>query len=317
MTDLCATHASEPAIGRCATCSRPYCRRCLVEDVASELAFCSESCRVRRRYGALSFDPSNEFIAALHRPIRTGWKLAAQQLGAISLWVGVPIGIAYGVLRSLTIGDRWNEATSVSGVHEMGFLVCLALGAAAVGVLLSSGYRGEPPMNPWPQVAQRILPWSMVWILFGIAVLAGTLLLIIPGIIIGARLFWADEFVLIHRHSPTSAISESLHLTRGLTGRIFRFQFILGLAEYVMLIPLLIGLVAIFTAAESLEPGPIATVMFSTLFSVLLTGFYATLHAPEIVYFYGLRALRDQLPERALRGDWVRAGLKRSHAAGS
>jgi hypothetical protein len=79
MIESCITHPSESATGRCATCSRPYCGLCMVEDVSSELAFCSDTCRVAHRYGPPS-DRSEEFIAALKSPIRTGWRLAMQRI---------------------------------------------------------------------------------------------------------------------------------------------------------------------------------------------------------------------------------------------
>jgi hypothetical protein len=313
MTELCATHPREPARGRCSTCGRPYCDRCRVEEPATERAFCSETCRVVTRFAHRPAS-GDRFVAALHRPVRTGWRLAAEQAGPITLWVGIPIGLVYGVLRSFTLGDRWNETVSLSGGHEIGSLLCMALGAGAIGVILSDAYRGAPPTNPWPHVAARFLPWGVVWLCFAVAVLLGTLLLIVPGVIAAARLFWADEFALIHGHGPSSAIRESMQLTRGLTGRIFGFQFVLGMAQNLMLIPLVIGMLAISTAARSMDPGPAVTVLFSTLLSVLMAGLYASLHAPEIVYFYGLRELRGQLPENAIRGDWVGKALRGSHS---
>ena len=39
--------------------------------------------------------------------------------------------------------------------------------------------------------------------------------------------------------------------------------------------------------------------------------FYASIHAPEIVYFYGLRAIRQTLPTDDPKGDWVARGLKK------
>ena len=72
MTEFCTTHASEPATGHCATCSRSYCGLCMVEELSTELAFCSETCRVAQRYGAVS-GLSDRFITALQR--RSGDRL--------------------------------------------------------------------------------------------------------------------------------------------------------------------------------------------------------------------------------------------------
>ena len=36
--------------------------------------------------------------------------------------------------------------------------------------------------------------------------LVGFLLLIVPGIVLSVRLFWADEFALVHSASPLAAL---------------------------------------------------------------------------------------------------------------
>jgi hypothetical protein len=189
-------------------------------------------------------------------------------------------------------------------------LACLALAAAAVAVILSNAHTGIPKGSPWSQIASRFLPWAITWILFSAGLILGTLLLIIPGIIAGIRLFWADEFALVHGHGPISALRKSMELTRGLTGSVFKFQLVLGFAEYLVLIPLVLGFIGVGAVADSLPSGLLTTVMFSTFLSVLGVNAYASLHAPEIVYFYGLRALRAEMPAEEIQGDWVSRGIR-------
>jgi hypothetical protein len=118
--------------------------------------------------------------------------------------------------------------------------------APASGVLLSRAYAENERGTPWPYVGPGYLPWLLASACFVAGVGLGTLSLIVPGILIGVRLFWADEFALVHGYGPVSAIRESLDLTRGRAGQIFGFQFTLGFAEYLVLIPLFLG----FAAAE-------------------------------------------------------------------
>ena len=88
------------------------------------------------------------------------------------------------------------------------------------------------------------------------------------------------------------------------------FQLILGFAEYLVIIPLAIGVAGVGVLEEWMPDGAFETVLTATLFSILLVNAYASLHAPEVVYFYGLRSLRSQLPADALEGDWVARGLR-------
>jgi hypothetical protein len=179
--------------------------------------------------------------------------------------------------------------------------------------MLSCAHTGIPRGSPWAQVASRFLPWTITWILFSAGLFLGTLLLIIPGIIAGIRLFWADEFALVHGHGPISALRESMELTRGLTGSVFKFQMVLGVlgfAAYLVLIPLVLEFIGVDAVAGALPSGLLTTVMFTTFLSVLGVNAYASLHAPEIVYFYGLRALRAEMPAEEIQGNWVSRGLR-------
>jgi hypothetical protein len=311
MEQLCASHPDSSSTGRCAACGRPFCAACVVEDVAAELSFCSTACLgSQKRNPQLPSRPNADLVDGLRRPIRTGWQLWLRQLGPVTVWVGIPIGVAFGLLRFAAVGTAWGQAGSVSTLYDLGLWVCFALAAAAVAVLLSRAYTGLPGGSPWAQVASRFLPWLISWILFGAGVILGSLLLIIPGIIAGVRLFWADEFALIHRHGPLSALRESVELTRGQTARVFTFQIALGFAEYLVLIPVILGFIGAGAVAESLPSGLLTTVALSTFLSVLSVNAYASVHAPEIVYFYGLRALRAEMPAEEIRGDWVSRGLR-------
>ena len=306
MTQSCAIHPESSATGLCETCHRPFCARCAVEDVSADLRFCSTGCLQAPRDAGTP--PRAELVEGLRHPIRTGWALWLKHSPTLSLLVGLPVGAAFGVLQA-TAGGSFDEAADPSLAYELGLVACVAAGASATAVLLSAAHTGRRDLNPWPLVAQRILPWSIAMMLLVAAVLAGTMLLVIPGIIAGIRLFWADEFALIHRQGPVDAVRESIELTRGLTGKIFGFQFLLGFAEYLIAVPLFLGVLAIAAIADSLPPGPIATVVSGTLMGVLLVNAYASAHAPEVVYFYGLRALRADLGPEDLHGDWVKRAL--------
>jgi len=314
MASLCSVHPDQASVGACPTCGRPFCARCRVEDLARDRAYCSASCRdTASAIAPGAGRPASELVADLRKPIRAGWWLWLRSAGPLTLHVALPIGIAYSALRYATLGAEPVDDAASSPWHVAGAVGLAALAAAGTAVTLSRAHTGAPGGTPWPHVLARLLPWSAVWLFYLVVVGLGSLL-ILPGLLLGIRLFWADEFALVHGMGPVAAVRESLRLTRGLVSRIFGFQFFLGFAENLVLFGLLFGFVGSGGLVSLLPPGGAATFVLGTLSTIILTHAYASAHAPEIVYFYGLRALAAELPEEARVGDWVARGLAQASA---
>jgi hypothetical protein len=309
----CMNHPDRPATELCAFCGKPLCAACVVEDLSSESIYCSEAC-LRSLPGPVAARSGDEFIAGLRRPMRFGWALWFQCASRLTVQVAVPVGIAYfAVTRSaLAVLQRFPGLSSA--LSDLLLMASGGCAMAATSVLLSRAYTGAQGNSPWPFAMTRALPWAATWILVSAATIAGSLLFVIPGILAGIRLFWADEFCLMHRLDPTDAMRESVKLTRGLSGRIFGFQFVLGLAEYAVAIPVIIAVGALAALLDELGAGLAAAFAQNLVASILLVNLYATAHAPEVVYFYGLRALRATLADGEVRGDWVARSL-RTHPA--
>ena len=300
MTDYCGSHLNARSTGRCAACHRPFCSDCVVEDISANLCFCSVACRQSDQ--RTNTTDQSQFVAGLRNPIRDGRRLAFTVSGRVSLWVGVPVGLAYGLLH-MAAGSLFEDLILVG---------CFGVGMAGVGLILSDSHTGAAFANPWPRVAARIFPWAATLLFAGIGTLIGSLL-IIPGIILGIRLFWADEFALVHRHGPLSAMRASIELTRGLTTRIFTFQILIGLLSSALTGGCLVLLFVLDVPSEASGSAAILVATVTTVLGVIVANLYALIHGPEVVYFYGLRALRSELPAEALRGDWVERALRGSH----
>jgi len=196
--------------------------------------------------------------------------------------------------------DNTTPTISTTGIAVL--LTALGTyGAVVMGTVLTQRHTGFDPGNPYLWAARRFLPWVAVWIMVALASLAGFVLLIVPGIIIGLRLIWADEFVLTQSSSPLAALRESWNATRGRVSTVFTFQFLLGLAQYVILIPGLLVLLAFLSGINALGlPGSVQQLVSATfLFTMLLVG-YGSFHAAEIVYFYAIRA--GQAPQKSRVG---------------
>jgi len=312
----CANHPDRSAVGACGYCGKPVCQLCSMEFVATEQTFCSVHCRDALPLGDGQEPASNATLeAGLKKPIRGGWALWARSSGRIAKQVS-PIAVVVAVMLTYMNWsvERPTLAPSGSTILILSFLIicCAAFSVALVGVILSARHAGLVEGTHYNVTARRLIPWMVTWALMIGITTAGYIALIIPGIYLGLRFFWADEFALIHNKSPIAALRASWDLTRGQAGTVFMFQFILGWAQYVVLIPVIILTVGLSVGFEALGW---ATEAFSgvIIFILFLVGLvtYGAMHGPEIVQFYGMRAAKikqeatlDPTKERRT-SDWL------------
>jgi hypothetical protein len=212
----------------------------------------------------------------------------------------------------------------------------LVFGFALTGVVLSQRYRGRAEELPYFLTFRRVVPWAATEVLvlgiplavfFGVAFLGDRVGFLLGGIfiVLGAviyaiflslRLFWADEFALVHGSSPLRALKQSWRLTRNAARPIFSFQFILGVLAYPVILAafLLFFLAGLpLSALENLGAGWIADLAILTLGFMMLFLTYAAMHAPELAYFYGVRAARSILqPDETAGSGWLEAAKKRA-----
>jgi len=81
-------------------------------------------------------------------------------------------------------------------------------------------------------------------ILYGLIVLGGTILLIIPGIILGIKFTFFDYFIIDKKLGPIEALKRSSQITKGVKWDLFLFFVLLGLINLLGALCLLVGLFA-------------------------------------------------------------------------
>ena len=171
-------------------------------------------------------------------------------------------------------------------------LVGLCFGIALTQVIFSQQYSGLVRGNVYWWTLQRIIPWALSLAMVWVITVLGMMAFVLPGIYLGLRLFWADEFVLVHRSGPIRALRQSWELTRGDAGSVFRFQFVAGLAAYGVIIAGALVLAAVGALGELLgSPQNWEPVTLTCVWLLIFVG-YGALHAWEIVYLYGMRTKR-------------------------
>jgi hypothetical protein len=183
-----------------------------------------------------------------------------------------------------------NQDGGVVGGFTYAVLI-LALGVYGVAVLqvvVTWEHTRHRRGNAFLFALRGFLPWLAAAALATAASLVAMIALIIPGIYVSLRLFWADEFALLHGMNPVRAVKESWRLTKDEAGSILVFQFLTGLAAYLVIIVVFV-VAALLVAVLGLVPGAGEFLGTTVLFWSLLMG-YAGIHCPEVAYFYGLRA---------------------------
>lgn len=297
MNQQCHNHPDRRALSFCHSCNRFFCPECLTEgkeyyyclDSVCQIALQRELSSTQAQQVQLSDEPH---AAAIKKPIRTGWSLWWKLNPYLIFRLALPIGLAYWIASSILTNSSSEESLSISTLLLLIFLGSVAI--AVTSAALSQSYRGFE-LNPWTLTISRFIPWLLTVALVTVATVLGMMLLIVPGIIVAIRLFWADELALAHNLSPVEATRQSWELTKNHGWNIFGFQFLLGLAQYAIAIPLALLLGIFIYFLSMLDQGPLTELATILAFSVFFTSFYANAHACEIVYFYGIRAQFNHL----------------------
>lgn len=146
-----------------------------------------------------------------------GWLLA----GVAALIVSYAIPILAFVLLAVLLVPAFALARDAAGYSVVVALLVAVLAAGAIGPFAASLYRaardhvhGVPLSFAAPfQTAGRDLGAAVaVTLTFGLLVGLGTLLFVVPGLIVAWLLMWAPPLVFLHRRSLGEALSGSVQL---------------------------------------------------------------------------------------------------------
>lgn len=132
-------------------------------------------------------------------------------------------------------------AVVVAGGIVVSFVMSRGLYRAALGVC-----DGRPPDVGLLFAFDGIGPFIVVSLLYGLAVLVGTLLCIIPGIIAAVAFVWAPYAVIDHGLAPMDAMRRSWDLTRARAGEVVLYLLVVYALNAV--VTTVCGLLALVTA---------------------------------------------------------------------
>src|SRR5687768_2050712 len=198
----------------------------------------------------------------------------AMMLNLMTSW-GYWLSLLAGV-----IGSTWITAATYLKVAAIGTDGDLGIGAALQAALL------------------RLPALVVMMILFILAVMIGTLLLIIPGIILMVSLLLCYPTALFDNKGPVSALSESHRLVWGNWWRTFVMLSVgvIILIVIYLIVATIVGVIAPFLmvggagAEDVLLYGMVSLVLIFVFLSLLLTPFYISL---GIAIYWDLKLRKD------------------------
>jgi hypothetical protein len=191
-----------------------------------------------------------------------------------------------------TLDPQTPLAQASSLVAQLLNLICspIATGAITYGVFQQMR-GGEVSIGDCLRVGlASLIPVFIVALVYGVGVGCGTVLCIIPGILLAVRWAVAVPAAVEERPGVSGAIDRSTYLTEGFRWQVFGILFVIGLINIGLTMVLMAGFGIAAGSAEGFENGGY---LFAVgLLSILTTGLAATASA---VMYYRLRSVKESI----------------------
>ncbi|HEX4749481.1 MAG TPA: glycerophosphoryl diester phosphodiesterase membrane domain-containing protein [Bryobacteraceae bacterium] len=221
------------------------------------------------------------------------------------LFVGITalpqlIGLAASLARIFTLGNNNSRFSLISIVALLASVLVLLLvsmySQAASFLAVNDLYLGRPvtASDCLRRALDHISTVFVVTILTGLAVLAGAIFLIIPGIWIFCRLIVALPAALIEQRVGSDAVSRSWHLTRDNAGRAFviaLLYFVIAIAAGMLFqLPLGIAVVVYRNNPAMLQMWTAVSQVGEAIINILVTPIFMIATS---VFYFDLRVRKE------------------------
>jgi hypothetical protein len=214
--------------------------------------------------------------------------------------IGRSVVVAGIVFVFVSLGDAFASESGTASAQLVSLILDLTGGLLVTGALvevvrdLHEGKPAAPVQQYFDRTRGRLGTLLGTTILYGLGVLAGFLLLIVPGLIAVARWSLVVPVVMVEGRGWRDAFARSSELVRGRTGRVLALIVITN----VILSVASIALVTVFTALPDFWSvwigGTIAGALVVPLESHVIIALYYRLTEPD----------RPVLPDESNRRTW-------------
>ncbi len=238
--------------------------------------------------------PITAFMESVRRIYRTNlWRMIAMVLGFIVVGFGLIMGFAGVSFLSFVTGDNSTASDVVAPTISVAlFLVGIVFvfGIFVVNVAVDYMYVQAQNMQKTPILAalrrglQRLFTYIVANILAGLMIIAGFILLIVPGIYIALRLAYMNAIIANEDIGAIDAIKRSFKLTSG------HLWDIIGAGSAAVVIVSLATAAATLTAAAATGLPDVATIIIVLIVYVAL-GLLNVLASAPLYFRYHQSAL--------------------------
>lgn len=178
---------------------------------------------------------------SISEAIHFGWNTMKSNLG---FFIGLLIFVFLFTSLSSIIAAKATEANIFLGIifyiADFSLSIIISIGLVKIALRFCDNEKGRfaDLFSQYPLFPQYLVGS----ILYGLIVFAGTILLIIPGIIWGIQFCFYDYFIVDKGLGPIEALKRSSAITRGVKWDLFLFFLILSGINLLGALCLLIGL---------------------------------------------------------------------------
>ncbi|NOR77557.1 MAG: DUF975 family protein [Methanophagales archaeon] len=178
---------------------------------------------------------------SISEAIHFGWNTMKSNLG---FFIGLLIFVFLFTSLSSIIAAKATEANIFLGlifyIADFSLSIIISIGLVKIALRFCDNEKGRfaDIFSQYPLFPQYLVGS----ILYGLIVFAGTILLIIPGIIWGIQFCFYDYFIVDKGLGPIEALKRSSAITRGVKWDLFGFFLILSGINLLGALCLLIGL---------------------------------------------------------------------------
>ncbi len=175
--------------------------------------------------------------------IKFGWETTKKNLGffIIVLIIGGVISSIVDIIDFLNI-SLYSPIYILVALFSLFMSVIISMGLVKIPLLFCDGKK--PIIKDLFSQHPLFFKFLGATILYGLAVFAGLLLFIVPGIIIGIKFWFYDYLVIDKKLSPAQALKKSAEITKGIKWELFLFSLLMILINVAGLLALGIGLFA-------------------------------------------------------------------------
>jgi hypothetical protein len=212
--------------------------------------------------------------------------------------IGAVVYVPYALVAALA-----NQLPLLAGLMMLCLFIPMIAASGATVKAIADRYLGREATigGSWGYVLQRLWPYLWTSLLAVLMVMAGFLLLCVPGIIIAFWIFFVWYVMIVEDRYYGDAIRRSRELAAGQWGRIFAISLLTGVLTFgVSMITGVIAAVLQLSFASPTGPqgGPAEVPMTISLFQGLLNAGLQTVIAPlttllSVLLYFDVRVRKE------------------------